>query len=103
MAPSFSGGGFAIDAVNADGRDDLIRIFAEYKIVPKKNPMLGSGMAKSEYIIERRGDQKPGGNNHAVGVETRKSLISDLGINSDKDCKRVREEIKNHPQWGRKT
>lgn len=97
---SFSGGGFAIDVVNADDRDDLIRIFAAYKVVPKRNPMAGSGVAKSEYVLERRGDHKPGGKNHAVGAKTRTSLIQKLGVESDTDCERVREEIKNHPKWG---
>lgn len=91
-----------MEVVNADSRDDLVRVFAKYKVVPKKNPMAGSGISKSDYILERRGDKKPGGNKHAVGTQTRKSLIRKLGIDSDAECDRVREEIKNHPQWGSK-
>jgi hypothetical protein len=92
--------GFAFDVNGANGRDDLIEVFARYKVVPKKNPMSGSGMAKSDYILERRGEEKPGGNSHAVGTETMKKLIKRLGIDSDSSCERVREEIKNHPRWG---
>ena len=92
---------FALDVVNANGRDDLIKIFAEYKIVPKKNPTSGA-VANSDYILERSGNEKPGGNRHAVGTETRKTLIRKLGITSYQDCRRVREDIKNHPRWGSK-
>jgi hypothetical protein len=101
MCPTFSGGGFAIDVVNADSREELIQVFAEYRVVPEKNPMAGSSVSKSDYILKRRGG-KVGGNKHAVGTETRKSLIQKLGINSDAECERVREEIKNHPHWGNK-
>ena len=97
-----SGGGFALDVVNADSQRELIRIFAEYKVVPKKNPMAGTKFEKSRYILERRGEKKPGGNKHAVGPKTRKSLIEALEIESDEDCKRIRERIKTHPRWGRK-
>lgn len=91
-----------MDIGNVTGRDGLVRIFAEYKIVPKKIPMASTGYSKSDYILERRGDKKPGGNKHAVGPKTRKTLIKQLGIDSDEDCERVREEIKDHPRWGRK-
>lgn len=93
--------GFAMDIINASDRDELIRIFAQYKIVPKKNSVSQSGGAKSDYIFERRGE-KVGGTDHAMGTKTRKSLVKKLGIDSDSSCERVREEIKSHSQWGRK-
>ena len=36
MSPTFSGGGFTMEVVNADDRDELIRVFTKYKVVPKK-------------------------------------------------------------------
>lgn len=101
MTPAFSGGGFAMDVQNVSNQRELIRVFAEYRVVPKKNPMGATGMAKSQYILERRG-KNIGGNKHVAGPETRKQLIRDLGITNDRDCERIREEIKNHPRWGKK-
>lgn len=100
MSPTFSGGGFAMAVVNADSRDALVRVLAAYKVVPKRNPMAGSGVAKSDYILERRG-QKVGSAKHAVGTQTRKALIEKLGIDSDATCEQVRAEIKAHPHWGK--
>ena len=100
MSPTFSGGGFTMEVVNADDRDELIRVFTKYKVVAKKNPMTGSGIPKSDHMLEPRADEKPRGNKHAVGTQTRESLIRKLGIDSDAECDRVREEIENHPQWG---
>lgn len=88
-----------MDIVNTETRVQLIRVLAAYRIVPKKNPMAGTEESKSDYILERRGG-KVGSNTHAVGTQTRKSIIKKLGIDSDTQCERIREKIKNHPQWG---
>lgn len=100
MTPSLPDGFFAGEVTKADGREELIRVFARYRVVPKKNPMAGSGVEKSDYILERLGDKKPGGNKHAVGTQTRKQLIKKLGIETDKDCEQARDEIRSHPEWG---
>ena len=34
MSPAFSSGGFAIEVVNADSRDELTRVFVKYRVVP---------------------------------------------------------------------
>lgn len=99
MAPKFSGGGFANEVVNANNREELVKVFAKYRVVPKKNPMAGSDVAKSDYVLERRGDRKPGGRRHAVGPQTRISLIEELGIESDTKCKKIRDKIRSHPKW----
>jgi len=52
MSPTFSGGGFTMEVVNADDRDELIRVFTKYKVVAKKNPMTGSGIPKSQKRIQ---------------------------------------------------
>jgi hypothetical protein len=93
---------FVLDVTDAKDRDDLIQVFAEYKIVPKRNPHANSDIAKSQYIFERRGNPKPGSKKHPFGTKTRKKKISEIGITSDEECERVREEIKNHPNWGDK-
>jgi len=67
MGGGFPDGGFAIEVVHAGSRDELIRVFAEYRVVPKKNPMASSEVSKSDYILERRGD-KVGGNEHTAGL-----------------------------------
>lgn len=99
MSPDPSDLGFARAVMNAETRDDLIEAFASYRIVPKRNPMQGSGVAKSEFILERRGQRKPGGKKHAIGEKTRQSAIEELKIDSEEECKQVREEIKNDPKW----
>lgn len=90
--------GFSRAVLSANGREDLIEVFATYGIVPKQNAA-DQSVAKSEFILERRGKQKPGGKNHLVGEKTRETMIQMLGIDSVEECERVRERITNHPKW----
>lgn len=92
--------GFALDIVNANNREELVRVLAEYRVVPKKNPMADSEHGKTDYTFERRG-KKVGSKSHAFGTQSQKSIINKLGIDSDVKCEKVREEIKSHPRWGK--
>ena len=98
----FTPKGFAPDIVDSGKKEDMIRTLAEYCIVPKKNAWRVTSFGKSNYTLERRGNTKPGSKSHAVGTQTRKSIIKTLEITSDEECEEVREEIKNHPMWGAK-
>lgn len=89
----------AKEALNASDRQKMVRCLAEYKIVPVKNQWRTTDLGKTIANFERRGP-KVGGNNHAFGEKTRRSVLTLLDIDEDDDVATVREEIKSHPKWG---
>lgn len=86
--------GPSLQFVKSNDRNEIISGLARNKIIPVKSPN-DSGM---DFTLRRMGSEI-GGNKHTMGKKTTIKLIRKLGVKTDADCERVREEIKNHPAW----
>jgi hypothetical protein len=85
----------------ASGRSDLVRVLAEYRVVPTVversdggSNLLG-GSASPTFGLESRGEAA-----RTTDRQTTVQVVDMLGLESEEDCERVREEIENHSAWG---
>lgn len=92
------------DAIEA-GRDETIKVLAEYKAVPvvdeeaQTSDLLGGRKKPAFKLEERIEDQTPG---ETVDRQTRQDVLDLLGIVDREDLSPVQEEIESHEAWGRK-
>lgn len=85
---------YPFDYNDSMDRGELIELLAGVRIVPELNPV-GKSARNRDYILKSRSNRtKP-------GDRTQDKVIRRLGIESDADVKRVRDKIKNHPNWGK--
>lgn len=87
-------------AVDDLERADLIRLCAEHRLVPKQNPWREDEDGNSECRFERRGGYRVGSATPVFSDATRRAIVEQLGIDSECECERLREEIQEHPKWG---
>lgn len=88
------------DAVEG-GRDDVVRVLAEYGVVPVVVENTGGtdllGKTKApDFNFER---QHESGSERVADRQTRVRVIDALGLASEEECTDVREEIESHEAW----
>lgn len=86
-----------IKAALEEGRDDVIRVLAEYRMLPE---VVGSGsglLGGSSSPTFGLDPQEEG--QSSIDRQTTVQVVDALGMDSEDDCEAVREEIRNHPAW----
>lgn len=84
-----------------EGRDDVVRVLAEHRILPEvaeyeTSDLLG-GSTTPDFSFER---QQESGSEHVADRQTRRLVVDALGMTSEDDCEGVKDEIRNHDSWG---
>lgn len=87
------------DAID-EGRDDLIQVLAEHRIVPTVVERSGGSslLGKTTAPIIRLDSADRG--TSVVDRQTTAHVVDALGLDSEEDCERVRDEIGTHSAWG---
>lgn len=80
------------------GRDELVRTMAEHGIRPTVVESGGSSLLGKSAAPTFRVDAADGPTN-VVDRQTTSHIVDTLGLDSEADCERVREEIESHPAW----
>lgn len=89
-----------IKAALDGGRDDLIRVLAEYQLLPTVVDRGGGsdllGQSSSPTIkLEAQSDETG-----TVDRQTTALVLDQLGLDSEDACASVREEVESHDTWG---
>lgn len=87
------------------GTSEIIAYLARHRIVPDKTPdghIDAYGLVKEGQSFIRARAGAPGDKPPPEEVPPPPAIrvIEKLGVSSDEECERVRERIKNHPEWG---
>jgi hypothetical protein len=88
------------DAIEQD-RADVVRVLAEYGVVPVAvestggTDLLGKTRAP-DFNFERRHEEE---SERVADRQTRVRMVDALGLRSEEDGERVREEIEGHEAW----
>jgi hypothetical protein len=88
------------DAIE-QGREDVVRVLAEYGVVPVAventggTDLLGKTRAP-DFNFERRHEAE---SERVADRQTRVRMVDALGLRSEEDGERVREEIESHEAW----
>lgn len=88
------------DAIE-QGRDDVVRVLAEYRVLPvttdyETSDLLG-GSKTPDFSFERQYESET---EHVADRQTRRLVVDALGMTSEEECADAQEEIQNHDQWG---
>lgn len=89
-----------IKAALDGGRADLIRVLAEYQLLPKVvdrdggSDLLGESSSPT-ITLEAQSDETG-----TVDRQTTALVLDQLGLDSEDACASVREEIESHEAWG---
>jgi hypothetical protein len=79
------------------GRDDLIRVLAERRVLPSVVEQSGSGLlGKSTPTFSLDPTEEGSG---TIDRQTTVQVVNALGLESEDDCESVREEIRDHSSW----
>lgn len=86
------------DAID-EGRDDLIRVLAEQRILPTVVEQASSGSGLLGEPTPTFGLDPQTDDAGTIDRQTTGDILSALDIDSEEDCESVREEIRNHAAW----
>lgn len=82
-----------------DGRDELVRVLAEYRVVPAVVDRGGGsgllGDSSPTFTLDSQGDEA-----NTIDRQTTVKVVNMLGLESEDDCDEVCEEIESHSAWG---
>jgi len=90
------------DAIE-EGRDEVVRVLAEYRVVPvvaeyESSNLLG-GSQTPDFTFERQYESET---EHVADRQTRQLAVDTLELRSEEECEDVEAEIRNHDSWGAK-
>lgn len=83
-------------ALDSKSRSQLILCLAKYRVIPKRNPWQTTGYGKTVAYFQGIGNESAD-----ISDGVRDLMVSLLGIDDESDIEAVREEIKDHPDWGK--
>lgn len=83
----------------AEGREEVVRVLAEHRVLPvvveRQSSSLLGGSQTPDFSFESGDESDP-----LTDRQTRTTVVDALGLASEEDCERVREEIRDHDAWG---
>lgn len=89
-----------VKAAIEGGRDDLIRVLAEHRLLPAA--VERSGEAGSSLLGKRKAPTvrlERDGEAGVVDRQTTVRVVDALGLDSASACEQVEAEIRDHPAW----